>query len=419
MSAMRAFSLLLTQASRVSVFVFFAALCCCRCAKGDPSQAWEPPNALVSIEFQNLGNAIILPVSVDGRVGSFLLDTGASATIVDKKFLGEENRLRKIHPEKNVDPPNSPYQEMVVNLHHGAAKKAALYMPPKILLNGFELKSNQGFVASEDFSNPEWLPDTHLPINGVLGMDLFRQYCLHIDYDRKCLVIFQGVCEGVVPPGEKVHIRLDKNVPCIRVTLNGYKIWSRIDTGCICEAFVLKESVFKDVLKRQSADLNDVKRIETSFMDLNWDGFEVPGSLHCGPYSEEFPTIQTTDNFNLVGASFIVKCRWTFDFQKRHVYIEKGKRFNDVQHRDFDGIEAIADELTGGALICHVKKGSVSEKAGLILGDVITSVNGRAVCDTSSLELARIFHTDRGSGIVLGIRRSDLGSDVSILRSVR
>ncbi|MGV3608201.1 MAG: PDZ domain-containing protein [Planctomycetaceae bacterium] len=120
-----------------------------------------------------------------------------------------------------------------------------------------------------------------------------------------------------------------------------------------------------------------------------------------------------------MGAPFLVKCRWTFDFQKRHVYIEKGKRFNDVQHRDFDGIEAIADEQTGGALIRQVKKGSVGEKAGLIPGDVITSVNGKAVCRTSSLELARVFHTDRGSELVLGIRRSDLGSDVSILRSVR
>ncbi|MGV3608202.1 MAG: aspartyl protease family protein [Planctomycetaceae bacterium] len=292
----------MTQASRVSVFVFFAALCCCNCAKGDPSQAWEPPNTLVSIEFENLGNAIIVPVSVDGKVGSFLLDTGAACTVVDEKFLSEENRLRKIHPEKNADSQSSPYREIVVNLNHGEAKRAALYKPPKMLLNGFELKSNQGFVASEVFSSPKWVPlFPPLPIDGILGMDLFRQHCLHIDYDRKRLVIFQSVSDGVVPPGEKVHIRLDEHVPCIRVNVNGYQVWSRIDTGCICNYFALKESVLKDVLKQQSAELSDAKQVNTSFLNLYLDGFEVPGSLHCGPYREESPTIHKTDNFTLWG----------------------------------------------------------------------------------------------------------------------
>lgn len=417
MSVMRSFFLLVSRVS--PVFIFFAALCCGGYAKGDPSQAWEPPNTLVSIEFQNLGNAIIVPVSVDGEVGHFLLDTGSSATVVDKKYLCEENRLRKMHSEESTDPLNAPHEDAAVTLANGAKKSAELYKAPRILLGGFELKSNNGFVASDDFANPEWFPDTDLPIDGILGMDLFRQHCMHIDYDRKRLVIFQSVSESAAPPGEKEHLRLERQVPCIRVNINGFVIWSRIDTGCLSQAFVLKESVLKDVLKQQSADLSDVKRVETSFLDLYWDGCEVPGSLRCGPYCEEWPAILTADNFNLVGAPFLVKCRWTFDFQRRHVYIDRGNRFNDTRRCDFDGIEAVTDFLTGGAFVSGVKKGSAGERAGIIQGDVIMAVNGRTVRDTYSLEIARIFHTDRGAGLVLGIWRSSLDSDVSILRSVR
>lgn len=317
MSVMRSFLLLVSRVS--PVFIFFAALCCGGYAKGDPSQAWEPINTLVSIEFQNVGNAIIVPVSVDGKVGHFLLDTGSSATVVDKKFLCEENRLRKTHPEEGADPPSTPYEEAAVTLANGAKKSAELYKAPRILLGGFELKSSNGFVASDDFANPEWFPDADLPIDGILGMDLFRQHCLHIDYDRRRLIIFQNVSESAAPPGKMEHLRLDNQTPCIRVNINGLEVWSRIDTGCIYEAFVLKRSVLKDVLKRQCAEVSEVKRVNASFMGVYLRGYEVPGSLSCGSYCEDYPTIHTADNFNLVGAPFLVKCRWTFDFQKRHV----------------------------------------------------------------------------------------------------
>lgn len=68
------------------------------------------------------------------------------------------------------------------------------------------------------------------------------------------------------------------------------------------------------------------------------------------------------------------------------------------------GVRAI-DDTEGGALVEHVQEASGAQAAGLVIGDVIVSMNGEEVAGSAAL-IGRLRNLRVGESIRLGLRRS-------------
>ncbi len=96
-----------------------------------------------------------------------------------------------------------------------------------------------------------------------------------------------------------------------------------------------------------------------------------------------------------------------------HGEIRRGKLGVGIQDLTPDLAEALKLGELRGAVIANIEAGSPAERAGLQVGDVITTVDGRAVHGATDLR-NRIGLTPAGSTIRLVIKRGDAAQTVSV-----
>lgn len=85
-----------------------------------------------------------------------------------------------------------------------------------------------------------------------------------------------------------------------------------------------------------------------------------------------------------------------------------------VQDINPDIVEAMSLKISSGVLVSEVSNGSPADKAGVVPGDVIVTVNGKDVL--SSAELVTIIQALKsGSPVVLGLNRSGEGERIRVV----
>lgn len=121
-------------------------------------------------------NHLFLEASINGQKGTFLLDTGASATCVDKAFVNEFGLIGEKEERKVVGTgPTSLTMEISTknDLEIGGWKKS------KNDLIIFDMSHvNNALEESES-------PRSH----GIIGADILKNGKAIIDYKKKCLYL--------------------------------------------------------------------------------------------------------------------------------------------------------------------------------------------------------------------------------------
>jgi serine protease Do len=84
-----------------------------------------------------------------------------------------------------------------------------------------------------------------------------------------------------------------------------------------------------------------------------------------------------------------------------------------IQNIDRDRAEALGLPRPAGALVAEIQPGSAAEKAGIRVGDVITSFNGREIGDSSELP-PLVGATPPGTRATLGVFRDGRTLNVPI-----
>ena len=120
-------------------------------------------------------NHLGLKGQINGIPADFLLDTGASATVLDHSQI-------KQFKIKNVEDVN----DEVAGLGSTTMKRYEV-QKVKILLNDFEVKDLNINLVDLSHVNAAFKKEKIKPIHGIIGADILEKYAAIIDYPKKRL----------------------------------------------------------------------------------------------------------------------------------------------------------------------------------------------------------------------------------------
>lgn len=104
-----------------------------------------------------------------------------------------------------------------------------------------------------------------------------------------------------------------------------------------------------------------------------------------------------------VGAEILTRFRVTFEYSRQRMVLEPGARFAESFDYDMSGL-ALDPQDRDRAAILAVVHGSPADQTGLRVGDLLVSVDGRALGSMTPDEVARALERE-GKEVTLGIQR--------------
>lgn len=264
-------------------------------------------------------------------------------------------------------------------------------------------------------------------IDGVIGAELLRDHVVEIDYDRKRLTVLES--DGFAFPGNGVGYDIVSNRYFAILTADvsvedGEVLTGRflIDTGAgvtlaLNTPFVNQHDLVRRIgvehisytLAAQSVEMISYPGRVAHF-DLGYHGFHdfpvLLSQTEAGPLS---PSVIA----GIIGNRVWRRFNTTFDYKRNRLYLEPNKSFGEPFQVDCSGL-AIATTVGGEFVVRAVFEGSPASEAGVLVGDVVTSVDGTRTSGLLIHELRSLLARD-GAMMTLVLDRGGESRDVALL----
>lgn len=166
------------------------------------------------IPFSDRDDLLWLKVAVPGRSEPlhFLLDSGASATVLDLQTaralgmpLGNPITVRGVHSRATA-----------YRWNDFSGRVGGLALSREVIAVDLSHVSRQ----------------CHQRIDGLVGADFFRGRIVQVDYAAKVVRVFPR-CRAPAFTGTPVRVAIRNDVMCVPVSCDGgSERWTRLDTGC-------------------------------------------------------------------------------------------------------------------------------------------------------------------------------------------
>ena len=390
------------------------------------------------IKFQLVNNLIVLPVELNGVKLSFLLDTGVNTTV-----------LLNIEPGDSLELKNA----QKINLRGLGGEE---------LIEAYRSDNNQlrlGKVSCKDLTlfliydaDVNFSPRLGVPVHGIIGFDFFRDFVVEINYSRKFLRVHDPKrFRKRLSSYNEMPLRFFKNKPYIRaqVALEGkvVPVTLLIDNGLGDAVWLFNENADIKVPERSFDDflglglLGDVtgKRSRIDYLELGDHRLEEVTAAF--PDSASVRGLKTFDERNgSIGGEVLKRFNVVLDYGFQTLHLRKNRFFKDpfnydmsgivLEHSGFilvetyekvlepekgfeEGIEVVKKvpqtrktfELKPSFHIVSLRPDSPAEKAGLMVGDVIISVNGKEAHKFDLEDLNSLFSSEEGKKIKMTVSR--------------
>ena len=398
------------------------------------------------IKFKLINNIIAIPVEINGVTLSFLLDTGVSKPIIFN-FLNVSDTL-KIKNTETIS---------LRGLGEGESVDA-LKSKRNIIKIGDAINLNQDLYAVYDV-NLNFAPRLGFPVHGIIGYDLFKDFVVEINYSNKFLRLTQ--------PKKYTYKKCKK---CERLNLEFYNSKPYINAEVwtnkrIIPVKLLIDSGGSDALWLFEDDSLGIKSSDKYFYDFLGHG--LSGSVYGKRSKVENFSLKNfvLDNVNVsypdstfisyarkhknrngsLSGNILKRFNVIFDYQRAIITLKKNNLFNDEFNYNKSGIELAHDgmrilrelnksnikqnsttqssnnniildnqyqiSLKPAYAIVELRKDSPAEQAGLKIGDILISINGKQTYQLTLNQIIQMFYDDDGKKIRM---RVDRGGDALI-----
>jgi len=332
-------------------------------SEGEKDFAFAAGDRAEDIPFQFIGNHLFIPVVVGCKERLWVLDTGASMTVISKKFA-EELGLELQGDMKGA----------------GAGGTVAISFTtlPPYSVKGIKFKEQQ--VAAMDMDELNRI--IGLDLAGILGYDFLSRFVTKVDYANELVSFYDPATFKYEGPGTALDVHMKQSVFETTATLDGVHsgTWLfDLGAGSVSleppyaerEKFTGRKGVVS--LGRGAGHTFPNKSIKCDSIQLG--GFTVysPRVGFALAGSESGPT---ADRIGLLGnnlfRNFVVYC----DYANERVVLEKGARFNQPWPEDRSGLQLAWTTDRKAVEILYVSEGTPAEKAGFLAGDILKTING-------------------------------------------
>ena len=402
-----------------------------------------------TMPFEMVNNLVIVPLEINGLELSFLLDTGVDSTILFS--LGDKDTLDL----KNTE------QILLRGLGEGEPIKA-LKSSGNVVKLGQAVNTNLSVYLV--FDNPLGLSNRMgVPVNGIIGYDLFRDFIIEFDYVKKRLKIYDPAsynsrkCKNC----DELDLVFHKNKPYVdisgEINNKSLPLSMLIDSGSGDAIWLfgndsgvkLPDNYFKDFLGFGigGSVYGSRSRIES----INFGQFKLPEITASFPDTLYYRNIETFEKRNgSIGAQVLKRFHLTIDYPGKKLRFKPNKFFNEPFEYDMsgvvvahDGFTVIKDILrnplalreddrnqTGvGSLvytstydvkfslepqykIVEIREDSPAFMAGLQEDDILIKINGRPAFKFTLSEITSLLSSTDGKKIKLVIERNGIEKTV-------
>lgn len=404
------------------------------------------------VKFKLINNLIVIPVEINGVELSFLLDTGVSKPIIFN-FLNVSDTL-KIKDTQKI---------YLRGLGEGESVEA-LKSKNNVFRIGDAIKLKQDLYAVYD-ANLNFAPRLGVPIHGILGYDLFKDLVVEINYSHKYIRITEPNnykykdCKKC----EKFHLEFYNNKPYInaKAKINGKQIPVKllIDSGGSDALWLFEDDAlgivsnnksFEDFLGHGLSGSVYGKRSKIDEFSLN--KFVLKRANVAFPDSTSiFLAKKFTGRNGSLAGNILKRFNIIMDYKKALITFKKNGHFNEKFSYNKSGIELAHNgvrfvkerennvsysslnskagesgtrivldsrykfSLKPAYAIVELRENSTAYKAGLKIGDVILSINGKPADYYTLQQIMYMFYDDDGKRIKLRIDRAGVPLNYSFV----
>lgn len=393
------------------------------------------------IRFRLIGNLIILPVQLNGIELSFLLDSGVSKPILFNITNTDSLQIRKVE---------------TIHLRGlgGGEPIEALRSRNNFFKIGNAINVNQDiFVVFNNAIN--FTPRLGVPVHGIIGYDIFKNFIVEINYSAKYIKLHKPEtykykkCKKC----ETLPLSFYNNKPFIEgeVQINSNKIPVKllIDTGSSDALWLfeddslglkpINDKYFNDFLGKGLSGNVHGKRSKVSAFRLKSFVLKDVNSAYPDSVAISFARRYKDRNGSISG-ELLKRFNVIIDYTNAKITLKKNSKFKSPFYYnrsgivlEQDGVRVVREAEKRGKVgygsraesessaivlstiykytlkpaytIVELREDSPAEKAGLLVGDIIISVNGKEAHELELQEVMEFFRADIGKMIRIKIDR--------------
>jgi hypothetical protein len=349
----------------------------------------------VTIPIEVYNNLIVLPVVLNGALPlKFILDTGVRTAILTQKAF--------------TDILNLSYSRKYTISGPGGEKLVDAYVTNNVSLElpGVLGRGHAMLVLEEDYLELRNYLGTD--VHGILGYELFSRFIIEVDYEKKLLHLMLPERFKMRRKFKAVPIRIEDTKPYITTPIilsDGTQLTAKLlmDSGA-------SHGLMLDPGSDERISVPD--KVVSSIIGRGLGG-EIMGKvgrikeLQLGPFHLENPIVNFPDPNSYfdslktgsvprngsVGGESLSRFTVVFNFPKELIYLKKNASFKKGFHYNLSGLTVKAK---GSKLnvyeITEVRKGSVSDLAGVQQGDIIVAINGLSSAQVNLNIINAIFN---------------------------
>ena len=328
------------------------------------------PEGAIPIIYNNYLHVI---VSVDSIQGSFLIDTAADILLLDSIFVSKNNLTYKNFHYRKIWGIGESYQIIPI-------------IKDTVCFNIGNKKFQSSFVPIIEMK-----PIGGDYVDGLIGTDFFQNKYLEINYTGKYINVFNSVDSAYLEGYNSIKMgRIDHfyTVPAVlkvndSVTIEGsFALDTGMPLSTITSSFAEKYDLINNVNRkvRYYAKYGGVGG-ETAGYDFIIDTLEILNlnleSVNMSFSTDMFGLLANDSYIGILGNNVLDRFDVLFDFKNDILYYRPNEKFKTSYVFDRLGFSYVDRSKTmGGWVIAGITESSPAEKNGLMIDDLVITVNG-------------------------------------------
>lgn len=406
------------------------------------AQKYELPKGkkFEKLKFELINNLMVIPIEVNGTELSFILDSGVGTPILFNLADQDSVQLNNV-------------SEITINgLGDGNAISALKSEVNLMKLGGVKNVAQDIYVVMDAGIN--FSPSLGIPVHGIIGYDLFRDFVVDINYSRKAIKFFEPGSYNaknsrktreldisvinrkayldaaiVVKDGKEIPVKL------LMDTGSSDAVWLFQD-----ERIEIPEKYYEDFLGKGLS--GDIYGKRTKIHHLKIADFVLNDAKAAFPDMETFNAVADFGSRNgSLGGEVLKRFNMVFDYPNQKLTLKKNGNFEkmfqynisgiDIQHA---GVRYVSERIANANGVVHsnerkygdvqimlqgatrlslvpeiivssIRQGSPAYTSGLKEGDVILAVNGKRIHRYKLQEIMEMLDDKKGKRVKILVER--------------